>query len=80
MCGGENGYCGRFFLTHCAVGLQVFGCLVMSIAYNYSQYCYFGGGYIAVLGYEFQSRDTGAWSRAFSNSTLLETHNILAFF
>ena len=54
----QNGYCKRFFLTHFLVGLQVFGCLIISMAYNYSQYCYFGGGYIRVLGYEFESRET----------------------
>jgi hypothetical protein len=50
------------------------------MAYNYSQYCYFGGGYISVIGYEYQSRDTAAWGRALSNSSDLVTHNILAFF
>ncbi len=50
------------------------------MAYNYSQYCYFGGGYLSVIGYEFQSRDTGAWGRALANSSDLTTHNILAFF
>ena len=76
-CGKE---CRRLFGTHCAVGLQVFGCLAMSMAYNYSQYCYFGGGYLTVIGYEFQSRDTTAWGRAFANSSDLQAHNMLAFF
>jgi hypothetical protein len=78
MCKAE--YCGRFFLTHCAVGLQVFGCLVLSMAYNYSQYCYFGGGYLPVIGYEFQSRNTATWAQALNNSSELVTHNVLAFF
>ena len=77
-CSGK--YCYQFFGTHCAVGLQVFGCLILSMAYNYSQYCYFGGGYLSVLGYELQSRDTGAWGRALVNDTQLQTHSILAFF
>jgi hypothetical protein len=77
MC--KEKHCRRFFATHCAVGLQVFGCLVLSMAYNYSQYCYFGGGYLTAIGYEYQSRDTGAWGRALSNSSDLTVHNVLAF-
>lgn len=78
MCG--DGSCPRFFGTHCAVGLQVFGCLVLSMAYNYSQYCYFGGGYLTAIVYEFRSRDTIAWGQSFSNSTDFQIRNILAFF
>jgi hypothetical protein len=78
MC--TNKYCKRFFATHCAVGLQVFGCLVISMSYNYSQYCYFGGGYTPVIGYEYQSRNTATWAQALSNSSELVTHNVLAFF
>ena len=60
MCSCEKGRCPELFGTHSAAGLQVFGCLILSVAYNYSQYCYFGVGYLPVLGYEFQSRDTAA--------------------
>jgi hypothetical protein len=70
----------RMFATHCAVGLQVFGCLIVSMAYNYSQYCYFEGGYLPVLGYELQSRDTVTWANNIANNSQLIAHNILAFF
>lgn len=73
-------HCGRLFGAHFLVGLQVFGCLALSMAYNYSQYTYFGGGYLTVLGYEFRSRDTVAWGNSLSNNTELQIHSILAFF
>ena len=73
-------HCGRLFGAHFAVGIQVFGCLALSMAYNYSQYTYFGGGYLSVLGYEFRSRDTVAWGNALTNSSELQIHSILAFF
>ena len=72
--------CCYIFGTHCLVGLHVFGCLILSMAYNYSQYCYYGGGYLKVLGYEFQSRDTVSYFSVLGNDTTLVTHNILAFF
>lgn len=68
-----------FFGTHCAVGVQIFGCLIAGMAYNYSQYWYFGDGYFSVIGYEFQSRDTVAWGRALTNDSQLLTENILGF-
>ena len=80
MCDNSDGYCRLFFGTHCAVGLQVFGCLILSMAYNYSQYWYFGDSYLSAIGYEFQSRDTVAWGRALTNNSQFLTDNILAFF
>ena len=76
----RRGKCGKLFRTHCLVGLQVFGCLILSMAYNYSQYCYFGGGYIRVISYEFQSRETVFYFNTLGNDSSLVTHNILAFF
>ena len=70
----------RLFLAHFAVGLQVFFCLIIAMAYNCSQYCYFGGGYLEVIGYEFNSRDTGRWGSTLVNSSQLQAHTILAFF
>lgn len=78
MC--DEGFCCRFFFTHCAVGLQVFGCLIISMAYNYSQYCYFGSGYLPAVVNEFQSRDTVVWAHSLVNDTTFQIHNILAFF
>ena len=78
---GEKCTCsfsGRFFGTHFAVGIQVFGCLILGMAYNYSQNAYFGGGYLSVVEYEFQSRDTGNWARALRNSTELRADTVLA--
>lgn len=78
--GCECNHCGRLFGAHFLLGLQVFGCLALSMAYNYSQYTYFGGGYLDILGYEFRSRDTLAWWSTLTNSTELQVHSILAFF
>ena len=78
MC--TNGLCRRLFITHFLVGIQVFGCLILGMAYNYSQYAYFGGGYLSVVEYEFQSRDTGNWARAIRNSSELTTDTVLAVF
>ncbi|CAF4064207.1 unnamed protein product [Adineta steineri] len=68
------------FCTHCVVGLQVFGCLVFSMAFNYSQYSFYGGDFNSVPWYEYQSRDTVTWFHSLSNSSELLTHNILAAF
>jgi len=73
-------YCGKFFATHCIVGLQVFGCLIVSMAYNYSQYSFFGADYSSVIWYEYQSRDTAAWFNSLTNSTELDIQNVLAPF
>jgi len=73
-------YCGKFFGTHCIVGLQVFGCLIVSMAYNYSQYSFFGADYSSVIWYEYQSRDTATWFNSLTNSTELDIQNVLAPF
>ncbi|CAF0856758.1 unnamed protein product [Adineta steineri] len=73
-------YCTKFFAAHCVVGLQVFGCLVFSMAFNYSQYSFYGGDFNSVPWYEYQSRDTVTWFHSLSNSSELLTHNLLAAF
>lgn len=75
-----EGYGKRMFGAQCLVGLYAFGCLILSMAYNYSQYTYYAGGYIRVLGYEFQSRETGAYFIRLGNDSELVGHNVLAFF
>lgn len=71
------GYCLKFFGAHCLVGLQVFGALALSMAYNYSQYSYFGADFMPVLWYEYLSRDTVSWYKTLTNSTELVVDNIL---
>lgn len=73
-------YCLKFFGIHCVVGLQVFGTLVFSMAYNYSQYSYYGADYSQVMWYEYQSRDTVVWFNTLSNSSELTIHNLLTPF
>jgi hypothetical protein len=73
-------YCLKFFGTHCIVGLQVFGCLILGMAYNYSQYSFFGAAYTSVPWYEYQSRDTVAWFNSLTNSSELVIHNVLTPF
>ena len=78
--GVKKTHARRLFLAHCAVGLQVFGCLVVTMAYNYSQYCYFGGGYISVIPLEFYSHDTLAWGNTFKINTQNQVDTFLSFF
>ncbi len=52
----------------------------MSMAYNYSQYSFFGADYSSVIWYEYQSRDTAAWFNSLTNSTELDIQNVLAPF
>lgn len=73
-------YCLKFFGTHCVVGVQVFGCLVFSMAYNYSQYSLFGASYSDVIWCEFQSRDTVYWYKSLTNDTEMLIQNILTPF
>ncbi|CAF1094335.1 unnamed protein product [Rotaria magnacalcarata] len=70
-------YCAKFFAAHCIVGCQAFGCLILSMAYNYSQYSYFGADYTSTIGYEAQSRDTVTWFNSLTNNTDSIIHNTL---
>jgi hypothetical protein len=73
-------YCLKFFGTHFLVGLQVFGCLVLGMAYNYSQYSFFGTSYKEVMWSEYQSRDTINWFNTLTNNSDLLIHNLLTPF
>ncbi|CAF1132923.1 unnamed protein product [Adineta ricciae] len=70
----------KFFGTHCVVGLQVFGCLVLSMAYNYSQYSFFGADYTSVIWCEYQSRDTTIWYQRLTNDSESLIQNLLTPF
>lgn len=70
-------FCLKFFGIHCLVGLQVFGCLILGMAFNYSQYNYFGADYLPTIGFEAQSRDTVTWYNTLTNSTQLIIDNAL---
>jgi len=70
----------KFFGTHCVVGSQVFGCLIFAMAYNYSQYSYFGADYSDVMYYEYQSRDTINWFNNLKNNSDKAIHNLLTPF
>jgi hypothetical protein len=73
-------YCLKFFGTHCVVGIQVFGCLVFSMAYNYSQYSFFGASYSDVIWCEYQSRDTAFWYKSLTTDSEMLVHNLLTPF
>ncbi|UJR10993.1 hypothetical protein I4U23_015177 [Adineta vaga] len=73
-------YFWKFFGTHCLVGVQVFGSLVFSMAYNYSQYSFFGADYTSVIWCEFQSRDTIVWYQRLTNDSESLIQNLLTPF